>query len=34
MVWGESMIFGLSENTHIVFGAPTLNTEMHPYMTI
>ena len=34
MVWEESMIFGLSENTHIDFWAPTLNAEMHPCMAM
>ena len=34
MVKEDSMIFGLSENTHLVFWAPTLNNEMHPYMAM
>ena len=34
MVWEESMIFVLSENTHIDYWAPTLNTEMHHYMAM
>ena len=28
------MIFGLFEYVHIDFWASTLNTEMHPYMTM
>ena len=34
MVWKDSMIFGLSENTHIDYWATTLNTDMHPYMAM
>ena len=34
MVQEESMIFGLFKYVHIDFRAPTLNTEMHPYMAM
>ena len=33
-VWEDSMIFGLFIYVYIDFWAPTLNTEMHPYMAM